>query len=303
MANKDNTIILAILACFLWSTVYAVIKIGLQYDSPLHFAGIRFIISGLMILPFTVRPSVFISMIRGNWKIVFWVTLLQTLTNYILFYLGMDLVPGALGAVIVGSQPLVTAVVASIMSDSEKLTRRKIVTIISGFSGVIFISAGRQAFKLGSAIEMLGVVMILGANIATATSNVMVSLKSRGINPLVLSSTSLFTGGIIIFLLSVPLEGLPAGPRPAEYWLALAWLSFVSAFAFSLWYRLLHRPHVKVSDLNMWKFIIPVAGAILSWMLAPGEKPELLTFAGMIIITASLLLFYKNGDKYLIRLK
>lgn len=303
VVSKDNTIILAILACLLWSTVYAVIKIGLQYDSPLHFAGIRFIISGLMIFPFTVRPAVFISMIRENWKIVVWVTFLQTLMNYILFYLGLDLVPGALGAVIVGSQPLVTAIVASVMSNGEKLTRRKIITIISGISGVIFISAGRQAFKLGSAIEMLGVVMILGANIATATSNVMVSLKSRGINPLVLSSTSLFTGGIIIYLLAIPIEGLPKGPMPVEYWLALLWLSFVSAFAFSLWYRLLQRPHVKVSELNMWKFIIPVAGAILSWLLAPGEKPEMLTIAGMIIITVSLLLFYKKGDKYLIRLK
>ena len=303
VGNRDNNVKLAIIACLLWSTVYAVIKIGLQYDSPLHFAGIRFIISGLMILPFTAKPAVFISMIRENWRIVVWVTLLQTLINYILFYLGLDLVPGALGAVIVGSQPLVTAVVASIMSEAEKLTRRKIITIISGISGVILISAGRQAFKLGSAIEMLGVVMILGANIATATSNVMVSLKSRGINPLVLSSTSLFTGGIIIYLLALTVEGLPQSPKPAEYWIALLWLSFVSAFAFSLWYRLLQRPHIKVSELNMWKFIIPVAGAILSWMLAPGEKPELPTIAGMIIITVSLLLFYKNGDKYLIRLR
>jgi drug/metabolite transporter (DMT)-like permease len=53
----------------------------------------------------------------------------------------------------------------------------------------------------------------------------------------------------------------------------------------------------------MFKFIIPVAGAILSWLLAPGEKPELLTIAGMFIITVSLLLFSKNGDKFLIRLK
>ncbi|HOB85010.1 MAG TPA: DMT family transporter [Bacteroidales bacterium] len=303
MDNKDNTIILAILACLLWSTVYAVIKIGLQYDSPLHFAGIRFIISGLMILPFTVKPARFISMVRENWKIVVWVTLLQTLVNYILFYQGLNLVPGALGAVIVGSQPLVTAVVAAIMSNGEKLTRRKIITIIAGISGVILISAGRQALKLGGAIEMLGVVMILGANIATATSNVLVSLKSRGINPLVLSSTSLFTGGIIIYLLSIPLEGLPKGPLPREYWIALVWLSFVSSFAFSLWYKLLQRPHVRVSELNMFKFIIPVAGAILSWLLAPGEKPELLTIAGMFIITVSLLLFSKNGDKFLIRLK
>ncbi len=303
MKKQDNTVSLAIVACLLWSTVYAVIKIGLQYDSPLHFAGLRFIISGLMILPFTVKPARFISMLKTHWKLVMMVMSLQTLMNYILFYLGMDLVPGALGAVIVGSQPLVTAVVAAVVIRDEKLTRRKIVTIIAGISGVILISAGRQAFRLGTIIEMLGVIMILGANIATATSNVVVSIKGRIINPLVLSSTSLFTGGIIIYLLSIPVEGLPEGNRPLQYWIALIWLSFVSAFAFSLWYRLLQRPNVKVSDLNMWKFIIPVAGAILSWLFAPGEKPELLTITGMIIITVSLLLFYKNGNKYLIRLK
>lgn len=303
MEKRDNTIPLAIVACLLWSTVYAVIKIGLQYDTPLHFASLRFIISGLMILPFTVKPARFLSMVRENWKIVLWVALLQTIMNYVLFYMGMDLVPGALGAVIVGSQPLVTAVVAAIMSREDKLTRRKIVTIISGISGVVLISAGRQAFHLGTAAEMLGVILILSANIATSVSNVMVSLKGKKINPLVLSSTSLFTGGIVIYLLSVSLEGHAVVYRPAQYWVSLLWLSFVSASAFSLWYRLLQRPNVRVSELNMWKFIIPVAGAVLSWLLAPGERPELLTIAGMIITTVSLLLFYRNGNKYLIRLK
>ena len=294
MNSKGNTIFWAIIACLLWSTAYAGIKLGLQYDTPLHFAGTRFIISGLMIFPFTVKPAVFFRMIREHWRIVAWVTCLQTLVNYTLFYLGMDLVPGALGAVIVGSQPLVTAIVAAMMHKEDKLTKGKIITIVFGISGVILISAGRQAFKLGSAVEMLGVVMILGANIATATSNVMVSLKSKGINPYVLSSTSLFAGGLIIYLFSLPVEGTPAGPLPLEYWLDLLWLSFMSAFAFSLWFKLLQRPGVKVSELNLWKFIIPVVGAILSWILVPGENPEWLTITGMVIITASLILFFIN---------
>ncbi|MCU0474212.1 MAG: EamA family transporter [Bacteroidales bacterium] len=295
--KRDDTIFWAVIACLLWSTAYAGIKIGLQYDTPLHFAGIRFIISGLMIFPFTVKPAIYISMIREHWRIIFWVTLLQALVNYIFFYLGMDRVPGALGAVIVGSQPLVTAVVAAMMDKGERLTRRKIVTIIFGISGVILISAGRQAFKLGSAAEMLGVFMILIANIGTATSNVMVSLRSKRINPLVLSSSSLFIGGVIIYLLSLIFERRPQGPLPGEYWASLIWLSFMSAFAFSLWYKLLQRPHVKVSELNLWKFLIPVVGAILSWILVPGETPEWLTIAGMVIITTSLILFYKNGQK------
>lgn len=255
----------------LWSTAYAGIKLGLQYDTPLHFAGVRFMISGLMILPFTVKPAEYIRMISDNWKVVVWITVLLTLINYSLFYLGMDLVPGALGAVIVGSQPLVTAVVAAMMHKEEKLTKHKIITIVFGISGVILISAGRQAFKMGSAIEFLGVIMILCANIATATSNVLVSLKSKGINPFVLSSASLGVGGFILFIVSLPVEGTLPGPKPIEYWLDLLWLSFMSAFTFSLWFKLLQRPGVKVSELNLLKFIIPVVGAVLSWILVPGK--------------------------------
>ncbi len=282
----------------MWSTAYAAIKIGMQYDTPLHFAGVRFTVAGLFILPFTVRPATFIRMVRQHWKIVIWITLLQTIFTYVLFYLGMDIVPGALGAVIVGSQPLFTAVAAAIMNKGDKLTRRKVITIIFGITGVILISAGRQAFRLGHSIELLGVFMILGANIATATGNVMVSLKSKGINPFVLSSTSLFTGGSIIWLLSIPLEGGPKSKLPVEYWLSLIWLSLMAATAISIWYKLLQRPHVKVSELNLWKFIIPVVGAVLSWLIVPGENPEWLTITGIIIITSSLILFYKNGRKY-----
>lgn len=295
MYGKGNTVFWAVIACLLWSTAYASIKIGLQYDTPFHFAGIRFILAGLMILPFTIKPSDYIRMIIGNWKIIAWVTFLQMFMNYAFFYQGLELVPGALGAVIVGSQPLVTAVVANIMHKEDRLTRQKIVTIISGISGVILISAGRQAFRFGAISELLGVVMILIANIGTATSNVVVAVKGKAINPFVLSSFSLFSGGLILYLLSLPMEGFHSLSFPAVYWYDLIWLSFMAAAAFSIWFRLLQRPGVKVSELNLFKFIIPVIGAILSWLLVPDENPEWLTVSGMIIITVSLILFYKGS--------
>jgi len=185
--------------------------------------------------------------------------------------------------------------VAAMMHEEEKLTKNKIVTIIFGISGVILISAGRQAFRIGTALEFLGVLLILVANIATATSNVIVSLKSRGMNPFVLSSFSLGVGGLILYLVSFSIEGSVQVSRPLAYWLDLIWLSFMSAFAFSLWFKLLQRPGVKVSELNLWKFIIPVVGAVLSWLLVPGENPEWLTVCGMIIITGSLILFFLNS--------
>jgi hypothetical protein len=38
-------------------------------------------------------------------------------------------------------------------------------------------------------------------------------------------------------------------------------------------------------------------------MLVPGEKPEWLTIAGMVIITTSLIMFYKYGKKSSFKLK
>jgi drug/metabolite transporter (DMT)-like permease len=301
--SKGSTIFWAIIACLLWSTAYAGIKIVLQYDTPFHFAGVRFIISGLMILPFTVRPSLFIAMIKEYWRVIAWVTFLQIVVNYSLFYQGLNLVPGALGAVVYGAQPLIIAVVASLMHKDDKLTRKKIITIVFGISGVILISFGRQAFKMGTGLELLGIAMILVGNTATAVSNVVISLKSKALNPFVLSSSSLFFGGVVLYLISIPAEHRITGPAPKEYWVALLWLSFMAAAAFSIWFKLLQRPGVKVSELNLWKFITPITGAVLSWILVPDEHPEWLTISGMIIITASLIVFYWNSWKAPIEIK
>ena len=279
----------------LWSTAYAGIKLGLQFDTPFHFSGVRFMLSGLMILPFTVKPAIFVRMVLENWKVIAWVTLLQFLVNYSLFYHGLNLVPGALGAVIYGAQPLIIAVVAAVMHKDDKLTREKFITILFGISGVILISVGRQAFKLGTTLELLGVAMLLAGNVATGVSNVIISIRGKNVNPFVLSSTSLFFGGLLLYLISIPAEGMPKGPKPAEYWMILLWLSFMAASAFSIWFKLLQRPGVRVSELNLWKFITPVAGAGLSWLLIPDEHPEWLTICGIIIITVSLIVYYKDS--------
>jgi drug/metabolite transporter (DMT)-like permease len=277
----------------MWSTAYPFIKVGLQYSTPLHFAGSRFIISGLMILPFTVNIRDYVKMIIANRSLAIWVTVLQTLINYILFYKGMEFVPGALGAVIVGAQPFVTAIVSRIMIHDERFTLAKVVTIVFGLAGIVLVSAGRQGLHLGGPKELAGVVMIFIANLSTSISNVLVSKNGKKMNPLVLSSFSLLTGGIIIFFLSFLVEDVPSKPNfPLNYWLVLAWLAFMSAFTFSKWYVLLKRPEVRVSELNLWKFIIPVFGAILSWMIVPDENADWVTTIGMVIISLSLIYFF-----------
>jgi drug/metabolite transporter (DMT)-like permease len=116
-----------------------------------------------------------------------------------------------------------------------------------------------------------------------------VSRKSKGVSAMVLSSFSLVLGGVMLFLISIPLEGLHREPFPAVYYFSLGWLAFLSAAAFSIWFSLIQRPGVKVSELNVWKFLIPVSGAILSWIILVDEQPDIYSITGMLIIAASLL--------------
>jgi drug/metabolite transporter (DMT)-like permease len=74
------------------------------------------------------------------------------------------------------------------------------------------------------------------------------------------------------------------------FYISLTWLSLLSAIAISIWTILLKRPGTRVSDLNLWKFLIPLFGALFSWMLLPAERPQALTVAGMFIITFALVI-------------
>ena len=293
-----STTFLAILACWLWSTAFAGVKTGLQYQTPLQFAGIRFFISGILIFIYFGKPGQYWISLKKNLKFILWLATVQIFTQYALFYSGLNLVPAALGAMIIGSSPLFVAVVAHFAFHNDKMTFLKTFSILIGVTGIAIITLGRAKVEMKGELELLGIGLLLANNIGSGYANVLIAKYSKGISPMVLSSTSLSIGGLMLFLVSIPKEGVHFGPFPATYYIALAWLSFLSAAAITIWYTLLKRPGVKVSVLNVWKFLIPVSGAALSWMLIKNEKPDLISIFGMAVIAISLItLNFANRKK------
>jgi len=289
--SRYNTALLAILSCLLWSSAFAGVKIGLQYATPLQFAGTRFFISGLLVLPVALRnnPGYF-RFIGSNLKLILLFAFLQTFLQYTLFYTGINMIPGAAAAVVIGSQPLFIALVAHFLMPGDRMTRAKTLVILFGITGVVLVSLGKDPESLTGNIALLGIIFMLLINIISGFSNVLVASEKGKIPPLVISSASMIIGGAALFLFSLPFEGLQLDPKPLPYYLSLAWLSMLSAVAISVLITLLKRPGIVVSDLNLWKFLIPVFGAILSWILLPAEHPEPVTIAGMLIIASSLII-------------
>jgi len=285
-----QTTFLAIIASLLWSSAFVGVKIGLKYHSPLQFAGVRFLISGLILLPVIGNFERFKTEVKQNFAYVCLIAFLQVVLQYSFFYLGVNLVPASISAMIVGSGPLFVALVAHFSMPDDRMDWVKSISILLGIAGVAVITLGRKSMPSGAEIAMLGVVYLLLNNLTSGITNVVIARKQQTISPMILTSSSLFIGGLSMCLISLPIEGLPKQAFPPEYFIALAWLSFLSAAAISIWNTLLRRPGVKVSELNIWKFLIPVAGAILSWIILPNESADVVSVSGMILIALSLLI-------------
>ena len=287
---RTNTVLLAIFCCLLWSSAFAGVKIGLQYTPPIQFAGIRFFLAGILIFPFaiSINPGYF-AIVRKNLGLLLIFAFLQTFLQYLLFYKGIALIPAAVSAIIIGSQPIFISLVAHFFMPGDRFTPAKILAILVAIAGVVLVSTGKDPGSASGKIALAGVLMMVAINIISGISNVLVAREKGRIPPLVISSFSMAVGGFALFLFSLPVERLDLGPKPPPYYLSLAWLSILSALAVSIWITLLKRPGVKVSDLNLWKFLIPVFGAFLSWLLLPGELPTAATVLGMGLITLSLL--------------
>ena len=286
-----NTVFLAILACLLWSSAFVSIKIGLRFSPPLQFAGIRFFLSGLYILPFCGKLKKSVQTIWKHKKDILIIGFFQIFLLYALFYTGISRVPASITAMVVGGSPLFISILAHIMIKDDKMNFKKTVTILLGISGVAIIALSREGgytWKEGQ--EFWGIIILIVANISGGIGNVLAAKKRTGISPLLLNSAQLTIGGTCLFLIAIPIEGIEFKIYPGTYYLSLAWLSFLSAAAFSIWFVLLQRPGVKVSDLNIWKFIMPVFGALLAWVILPEEKPQLISITGMVIISLSLVL-------------
>lgn len=279
----------AILCCILWGSAFAGAKIGFQYADPIYLSGMRFTLAGLLLVPVMIAKKVDFRGALKHWPFMLLFAFMQTFLQYGLFFMGLDKVPAAISSIIIGGGPLFVAIMAHLTLPDDKLSWRKTAAIFLGLAGIVFISLAQGSVSANNSSFYAGVGLLVLSNIIGSYTNIMVVKKKEyNISPYFLTSFANFTGGLMLLATAFIVEKPEIKIYPAEFYAALLWLAFIPAAAFSIWYGLLQRPGVKVSELNMWKFVVPVSGCILSWLIVPGEKPTAVSVAGIIIITLAL---------------
>ncbi len=287
-----KTYLLALIPVFLWSTAFVGVKSGLAYATPLAFAGIRFMLAGILLAIFIHDPKGLIVHTIKHWRLVLKTSVLQTSLFYALYYYGIDQIPASIAAIIVGTIPLFAAVSAHLFLHNDHLNGRKVISLIAAIGGIVLISVSRNSTSDTGNLQVWGIVLMLLAAVSESLLQVVLKKNTEPYDPMKLNSAQIFIGGTTLFLVSIPSEGLMNFNLPLTFYASLLWLSMVSAIAFSIWYGLIQKPEIKVSELSMLKFLNPVLGAVLSWIIMANDSPDLYSVLGMIIISTAVLLFY-----------
>jgi drug/metabolite transporter (DMT)-like permease len=298
MKVRDS--LLAVLACLLWSTAFVGIKTGFAAGAqPFFFAGIRFFISGLILIPVALRVEgrkVFFSSLTGHAGFVISIGFLQTALLYGAFYIGVGMIPASVAAIIIGAQPLFTSVVSRSIPPGEHLSRRQWFSLFLAVLGLVILSLSRSTPGSGirGSTEITGIIILILALGSGTFSTIWISRTRRDIPPLVLSSGQFLIGGGLLLLASLFTEGPLVISDTGEFYTALIWLFLVSSTGGSMRFHLLRKSGAGAGTLSVWKFIIPLSGALLGWLLIPGDSPDPGSVAGMLLIAVSVLFFFMN---------
>ena len=270
--NNFTLILLAMAATALWGTAFPGVKLGYEWfdisntGSKIMFAGIRFIIAGLMVLGvYVVKYKKIPTLLKEQVKPIILMALIQVVGDYYFYYLGLSVTSGGVAAVINSFDTFCSVIIVSLFFKNDKLTARKIIGCLIGLAGIVLIN-----FKNGGEIsfKLTGEGFILISSLF-ATMGIIINKKAAlEINPVILTGYYLLIGGAVLTAISLPLGGHMSFADPKAD-ICLIYLSVVSALAFLIWSGLLK--YNNVSKISVFKLMTPIFGNVFS-ALALGEN-------------------------------
>ena len=262
---------LAIFCNLLWGSAFPGIKVGYSllhvapYDTvaQILFAGSRFFLAGIMvILVGSLMQRKFLHPKKDEVGKVIQISLVQTVLQYLFFYVGLAHTTAVKGSVLVATNVFFCIMLTGFVFKTEQVSRQKLLGCLIGFAGVVLINLGGGGVSLS--INVFGDICIVLTALSSAFSSVLLKKYGQNVNPVMLSGYQFMWGGAFMAVV-----GLVFGGRLENVSFAgagiLLYLAFLSAAAYTIWSILLK--YNPVSKVTIFGFFNPVFGVILSTLI------------------------------------
>lgn len=299
--NKWGVMVLATLCTFLWGSAFPALKLGFaelqitpgDTSAQIVFAGIRFLLAGLLILGFLlIKSPERLKVNKSKIPILILLGVCQTAIQYFFFYVGLSKVSGMQGAILNSSGIFLAIILAHFFYQNDKLNWRKSLGIFVGFAGIIVANWGQE---LQFQFQLTGEGFMIMAGLTMAITTILTKELALGIHPVTLTGWQLTIGAIVLLFVGVPQLGEGAIVFTGYGWGIILYTALLSAVAFSLWTAILK--YNKAGEISIYKFLTPLFGATLSAMLLPGEQFNLFIVAALALVASGIVVVNRKGKK------
>jgi drug/metabolite transporter (DMT)-like permease len=256
-----------------------IIKIVLAEIPALTFAGLRYTIAFICLLPFAFtkkNKDEIRKLERRDWEKLFIYGLLFIAITQGAMFGGLLYLPAVTVSLWLNFTPLVVAVLA-IFLIKEFPTRLQwigVILFIAGILNYFFPVALSENQEIGLIIMTIGVL----ANSSSSVLGRSINRESKT-NPVVVTIVSMGIGSIILLIAGISIQGLPS--ISFQNVLYLLWLAVINtALAFTIWNYTLRTLSAMESSIINGTMLIQIA--ILAWIFL-GEAISLQEVMGMSI--------------------
>lgn len=292
----------ALTAAVLWGWAYPIIKIGFEEwgitpdmtGSKMLFAGIRFAISGLIILAMArgMRRS-FRPARRWDWGFILLFALINTTFHYACFYIGLSHSEGSRAAILNSLSIFLVVVLACVFFKSDRMTLRKMVGVVLGMAGILILNLNGDA--VSAEWSWLGDGMIIVNAICSAVASLLTRSMARRVDIIVGTGYSLGIGGLLLIVPGLLMGGTL--PHVTLWGLALlGMLVGISTIGFALYNQLItHNPIGKVAIYNS---LLPIVGALTSCLCLGEPFQANLILAGGLVASGIYIVNAAKGNAH-----
>ena len=281
-----RAVLQALFVTLLWSTSWVLIKFGLEDIPPVTFAGLRYFLAFLALVPFyrrSQRTTPLRALTRRDWLNLAGLGLLYYTITQGSQFMGLAYLPAITFSLLLNATAVVVAVLASPLL-------REFPTWLQ-WGGVLVFVAGALVFFYPLVIPAgQGIGYVIAAVHILATS--LSSIAGRGVNrgqrihPLTVTIVSMGVGSVVMLAIGLLLEPWPQ--LDLRSWGIVVWLAVVNtAVAFTLWNHTLRTLSAMESSIINNTMLVQIA--VLAWLFL-GERITPLGIGGLVCAALGALL-------------
>ncbi len=232
----------ALFVTFLWSTSWVLIKFGLEEIPPLTFAGLRYMLAFLVLLPFLWRqpvegqrpsrlPPSLTTLTKADWlRLILLGVVFYAITQGAQF-VALAYAP-AVSVTLIWSFTAVAVALLGIVTLGERPNGAQWVGMLLALAGAVLYF---YPFGLAEA-QFVGLLAALVGMLSNSVAAVLGRYVNRGgrLRPLTVTVVSMGVGALILLAAGIASHGIPA--LRWQSWAIIVWLAVVNtAVAFTLW--------------------------------------------------------------------